>query len=68
MKPKAISLRQAAERVGYSYGHARRLIAEGTFPIPALKRLGARGWHKFSEQDVDRYLATSATADAEKGL
>lgn len=63
-KPRAVGLPEAAKRVGISYSHARHLIAEGTFPVPALPRRG-RSWHKFSEQDIDRYLS-SATDDAQR--
>ena len=65
-KPKAIGLPEVCERLGISYSHARHLIAEGRFPVPELKRISARAWHRFSEADVERYLA-SATADAERG-
>ena len=65
MSAKAVSLRVAAERVGVSYQTARRRMADGTFPVPPLKRLGLR--HRFSEYDIEAYLRTNATADAEKG-
>lgn len=66
MKAKAVSLRIAAERCGMSYGNARRKVAEGTFPVPALPRVGPRDWHRYSEVDIDRYLANASTDDARK--
>lgn len=63
MKPKAVSLRVAAERCGMAYSTARRKVVEGTFPIPELPRRGLE-WHRFSEQDIDRYLNSAATDDA----
>lgn len=62
-KPCAVSLREAARRLGYSYSTARRKIADGNFPIPALPRHGAE-WHRFSEKDIDRYLDSASTAEA----
>lgn len=62
---KAVSLREAAGRVGMSYRTARRKVAEGTFPVPELPRSG-RDWHRYSEADIDRYLNTAATEDARK--
>jgi len=61
---RAVSLREAAERCGMSYRTARRRVAEGTFPVPELPRRG-REWHRYSELDIDRYLASAATADAQ---
>lgn len=65
-KPKAVSLKVAAERCGMSYCTARRRMSQGTFPVPALPRHG-KETHKFSESDIDRYLANGATADARVG-
>lgn len=61
----AVRLREAARRVGLSYRTARRKVAEGTFPVPALPRTG-NDWWRFSTKDIDRYLNTAATADARK--
>lgn len=60
---KAVSLKVAAERCGMSYQTARRKMAEGTFPIPALPRHG-RDWHRFSEYEIEKYLIGASTADA----
>lgn len=57
--PRAVGLPEAAKRLGVSYSHARHLIAEGTFPVPALPRQG-RAWHRFSEIDINRYLADAS--------
>lgn len=65
MKPRAISLKDAAARLGMSYGTARNRMAAGTFPIPHLPRIG-RSWIKFSERDLDRYLDSAATDDARR--
>ena len=65
MKPKAVSLREAAARIGLSYQTGRRRVAEGTFPIPELPRTG-RSWHRYSERDIDRYLDQAATADVRR--
>ena len=65
MSDRAISLKEAARRIGLSYSHARHKVMEGTFPVAALRRQG-RSWWKFSERDIEAYLA-SATEDAEKG-
>lgn len=65
-RPRAVGLPEAAKRIGYSYSHARHLIAEGTFPVPALPRHG-RAWHRFSEVAIDRYLDSASTADAQRG-
>lgn len=62
-KPRAVSLREACSRLGMSYATGRRKIAEGTFPVPALPRHG-REWHRFSDLEIDRYLADASTADA----
>lgn len=64
---RAVGLPEAARRLGYSYTWARHLMAEGTFPVPALPRVGKRGWHRFSTRDIDRYLESAATQDAEQG-
>ena len=47
-----------------SYKTARRKVADGTFPVPELKRVGPRDWHRYSEVDIDAYLQSNATADA----
>lgn len=64
-KPKAVSLRIAAERVGMSYTTARRKVALGTFPVPLLPRHG-KEWHRVSELDIDNYLRNGATDDARR--
>ena len=54
-KPCAVSLREAARRLGRSYQTARRQMALGTFPVPALPR-HHREMHRFSERDIDRFI------------
>ncbi len=63
---RALTLREVADRLHMSYEWARHLMAAGTFPIPALRRNGARGHWRFSEAAVERYLA-SDTSDAQNG-
>lgn len=62
----AVGLPEAARRLGLSYSWARQLMAEGKFPIPELRRISSRAWHRFAVKDIEAYLASS-TADAEKG-
>lgn len=62
-RPCAVSLREAARRLGFAYITARQKMVAGTFPIPALPRQGREPW-RFSERDIDRYLDSAATADA----
>ena len=64
-KPCAVGLPEAAKRLGMAYSTARKKIADGTFPVPALPRSG-RDWHKFSTADIDRYLGSAATDDARR--
>lgn len=66
MKAKAITLREAAKRLGYSYRHAQRLMSTGLFPVPALPRRALGRW-LFSEVHIDAYLGEASTAEAEKG-
>lgn len=63
-KPKAVSLREACTRLGFSLSTGRRKATDGTFPIPALPRHG-REWHRFSEYDIDRYLQSASTDEAQ---
>jgi excisionase family DNA binding protein len=61
-KPCAVRLPEAARRLGLSYSTARKKVADGTFPIPALPRHG-REWYRFSERDIDRYLESASTSE-----
>lgn len=63
-KPKAVSLREACSRLGMSVSTGRKRATEGTFPIPPLPRHG-REWWRYSEYDIDAYLRTASTADAQ---
>lgn len=63
-KPKAVSLREACARLGMSVSTGRKRATEGTFPVPLLPRHG-REWHKVSEVDIDRYLTSASTDDAQ---
>jgi predicted DNA-binding transcriptional regulator AlpA len=60
---KAVGLREASRRCGFSYSTGRKKVADGTFPIPELPRSG-REWHRYSEADIDRYLNAAATDEA----
>ena len=62
--PRAVGLKEAARRVGIGHDHARHLVADGTFPIPELKRRSPHAHHKCSERDIDWYLENAATEDA----
>lgn len=67
MSAKAIGLREAAARLGMSYGNAWRKVNDGTFPVPELPRKGL-AWHRFSSAVIDAYLAPSGASveDARK--
>ena len=62
MNLKAVGLKEAARRCNIAYSTARKRMADGTFPVPALRRYG-HTWHKFSEKDIEAYL-NSGTEDA----
>lgn len=62
-KPRAVSLREACERLGFSISTGRRKATDGTFPVPLLPRHG-REWHRVSEYDIEKYLRSAATEDA----
>lgn len=63
----AVGLKECARRIGMSHDHARHLVAEGTFPVPELKRRpGKRSHHQYSDAAIDAYLQ-SDTASAKKG-
>lgn len=64
MNARAVGLRECARRIDISYRTAQRLVAEGTFPVPELTRVGRK--HRYSERDIERYLDENATADARK--
>ena len=61
---QAVSLREAARRIGISYGYARRLVMEVRFPVPHLPRLGPLGHFRFSPTEIASYLGDASTADA----
>ena len=63
-RDQAVGLREAARRIGISYGYARRLAMVGKFPIPHLPRLGPLGHFRFSPTVLDDYLNAASTADA----
>lgn len=65
-RPCAVGLKECARRIGIGHDHARHLVADGTFPIPELKRRSPRAHHRYSETDIDAYLR-SATSDAKNG-
>lgn len=56
----AVSLRETCARVGLSYSHGRRLVADGTFPVPELPRLSATARHRYSTAVIERYLAQAS--------
>ena len=53
---KAVTLREACERLSINYRTGQRYIAQGTFPIPHLPRRG-RQHLRFSEAQIDAHLA-----------
>ena len=61
---EAVSLREAARRIGVSYGYARKLVMVGKFPIPHLPRLGPLGHFRFSPSVLNDYLHEASTAEA----
>ncbi len=66
MAAKAVSLRVACDRLGYSYRTGQRLIADGKFPVPYLRRRGPTAHYRFSEYDIEEYLRENSTADVRK--
>jgi len=61
---QVLTIQALAARLGRSVRWIEQGLADGTFPIPRLDRLGrgtrrARLW---SSADVDRFLETDATA------
>ena len=56
---KAITLREACERLSIGYRTGQRWVSEGKFPIPALPRRG-RQHLRFSEAEVNLHLAPIA--------
>lgn len=61
----AVGLRAAARRIGISYGYARRLTMEGRFPVPHLPRFGKRGHFRFSPYELEDYLRSASTPEAQ---
>lgn len=59
----AVGLKECARRIGMSHSHARHLVADGTFPIPELKRRPGKSHHQYSEAAIAAYLQ-SDTSDA----
>lgn len=63
---RALTLREACERLAISVRTAERMLALGRFPIPALPHLslGRQKQHRrFSSADVDEYLTRASTTD-----
>jgi hypothetical protein len=53
----AVGLKDCARRIGMSHDHARKLVANGTFPIPELKRRpGTKSHHQYSDAAIEKYL------------
>lgn len=62
-KPCAVSLKEAARRLGMSYSTAKKKAMDGKFPIPALPRRKDTEHWRFSEVEIDRYLGSASTQD-----
>lgn len=60
---KAVGLRVACQRLGIGYRTGQRLIAEGKFPIPYLRRRGTTAHYRFSTHEIDLYLTASSVED-----
>lgn len=54
-EPRALTLDDVCQRLGFSSRTGRKLVAEGRFPIPALPMVGLRR-HRYSSVHVDDYL------------
>ncbi len=68
MSAVAVSLLVCCGRIGISVRTGKRRLADGMFPVPSLPRLTARGHHKFSTVEIDRYLSEASLADARPRL
>lgn len=61
-----LSLDETARVLGLSRRSAMRQLRAGTFPVPALPRLGHARW-RFAAVHIDRYLAR-ATDGVTQGI
>lgn len=56
-----LSFAETCARIGTSRRTGERWLHDGTFPVPALPRLGRR--HRFAIVEIERYLANASTQD-----
>lgn len=59
----AVQLSEACRRLGISQRYGERLIGEGRFPVPELKRLPGKSRHRFSARTIEEYLRDSSVSD-----
>lgn len=52
--PRLLRAKEVARRLDVSPARVRELVASGELPSV---RLGAHGWHRFREEDVERLIA-----------
>src|SRR5687767_1048002 len=64
---RGVRLPEACRRLGFSVRTGRRRLADGTFPIPYLPRVGQSAYI-FSTVLIDEYLADESTKDVAKML
>lgn len=69
VKGHGVSLLVCCGLIGWSVRTAERALADGTFPVPHLKRrVDRRGSpYRFSTYDIEAYLRENATQDANVG-
>jgi len=62
---RAVDLAECCRRLGISRRTGERLVARGTFPIPALPRLGTskRGRRTYSTHEIDLYLREASVRE-----
>lgn len=56
-----LTTRELAEKLGYSYGHTRNLLAEGKLPFTPV-RLHEDAHPKWRESEVDEHLEKQTEA------
>ena len=59
----AVQLAEACRRLGISQRYGEKLIGEGRFPVPEVKRLPGMSRHRFSARVIEEYLRDQSTAD-----